>query len=84
MSKATQKPTTTTKEKKPKSVAMQAAIAKDRIEKMNGDRDDKMKQVIDSANAKIDAYFDALPEEVRKAVDALADVTSEPDTFGVD
>jgi hypothetical protein len=64
---------TKTKEKKPKSVAMQAAIAKDRIEKMHADRDDKVKQVTDSANAKIDAYFDALPEEVRKAVDALAD-----------
>jgi hypothetical protein len=68
---------TQTKEKKPKSVAMQAAIAKDRIEKMHGDRDDKVKQVTDAANAKIDAYFDALPEDVRKAVDALADVTGD-------
>lgn len=68
---------TKTKEKKPKSVAMQAAIAKDRIKKMRGDRDDKVNQVTDAANAKIDAYFDALPEDVRKAVDALTDVTDD-------
>jgi hypothetical protein len=68
---------TQTKEKKPKSVAMQAAIAKDRIKKMRGDRDDKVNQVTDAANAKIDAYFDALPEDVRKAVDALTDVTDD-------